>query len=209
MLTTIEYQGYTIKTPEAPSEPGDFKTSPTKVQIIDQVDQTFYWRAPNAEAKEFLTGTVEPEVSVEGTVTFQCYWESIDSVVLQNTQEQESTSYITGITTSDSDTKTFGMAFGVEADILPGIGASLSASFSQSETHTVSLAASRSESKSFTGLPGTTLQVWQLHAQYVAEYQYDGQAYRHELESCGSKGAGVILGLTYPENAAAAAGSGA
>jgi hypothetical protein len=176
------------------------------MQVISQVDHTFYWKPENAKTVEALTGTVVAEQPVDGTVTFQCYWDSICNVVAQDTEVQQSVTYTTGVTTSDSDQKTFGMQFGVEADIIPGIGASLSASFSESETHTVALAVSRGLTRSFKVLPNTTLQVWQLHAQYIAEYDHDGQTYRYTLESCGSGEEGVILALTYPETAGAATG---
>src|SRR5262249_232279 len=50
-----------------------------------------------------------------------------------------------------------------------------------------------------------TLQVWQLHAEYVAECEKDGQTYRSVLKVAGSVEDGVVLALTFPETAAAAA----
>lgn len=204
MLSSIAYQGYTITAPEAPSEAGSFTPHPTPLQVVTQVDNTFVWTPPHAADIEAVTGEAQPNELVEGTLAFQCYWDSIFNVVAQDTQVQQSVTYTTGVTTSDSDTKTFGLALGVEADIIPGVAASLSATFSKAETHTVTLSESRSVTQSFTALPGTTLQVWQLHAQYIAEYEHGGETYRYVLEACGSVENGVILALTHPEATATA-----
>jgi hypothetical protein len=41
MTSTIGYQGYTIKAPPSPSDQGGFTASPTDMQVIDYVDNTF------------------------------------------------------------------------------------------------------------------------------------------------------------------------
>jgi hypothetical protein len=64
---------------------------------------------------------------------------------------------------------------------------------------------SRTVTETYTALPRTTLQVWQLHAEYVVEYENDGQTYRSVPKVAGSVEDGVVLALTFPETAAAAA----
>jgi hypothetical protein len=152
MLSTIQYQGYTIKAPDPPSDAGDFTSHPTPTQLISRVHRTLYWKPANAEALELITGKEVAGQPVEGTVTFQCYWDSIFKVVAQDTQVQQAVTYTTGVTTTYSDTKEFGMQFEIKDEIIPGISASLSASFSESETHTVALSASQSLTQSFYGV---------------------------------------------------------
>jgi hypothetical protein len=203
MLTSIEYQGYTITAPAGPSDQGSFTSNPTPVQIVSQVDQQLVYTEPltydvamrQAPANELIWGTV----------TFQCYWDTIFNAVAQDTEVNESVTYTTGVTTSDSDTKAFGMTFGVEGDLLPGIKAALGASFSQSETHSVEVSESRAVTWTYKALPGTTVQIWQLHADYIAEFQKDGTPYRNKLSVAGSAEDGLVLALTFPETAAAAA----
>jgi hypothetical protein len=114
--------------------------------------------------------------------------------------------YTAGVTTTDSETKTFGMTLGVEGGVLAGIKAALSASFSQSETHSVAISESHSVTRTCTAEPGTTLQVWQLHTEYIAEFEKDGESYRYVLSVAGSvEDALVLLGLTFPERAEIAA----
>jgi hypothetical protein len=199
MLSTIEYQGYTIKAPEGPSEQGSFTQHPTPMQVVSQVDQQLVYTEP--PTFENVMGQKPANELVPGTVTFQCYWDTVCNVVAQDTQVNKSVTYTTGVTTTKSDTTTFGLTFGVEGGVLDGIKAALGISFSESETHSVSLSESRSVTQSYTALPGTTLQVWQLHAQYVAEFDKDGKTYRYVLSNAGTDEEGLILALTFPETA--------
>ena len=200
MLSSIEYQGYTITAPAGPSEQGTLTTHPTPMQVVSQVDQQLvFWEQPSLDT---VTGESPANELVPATVTFQCYWDTIYNAVAQDTQVTESVTYTSGVTTTESDTKTFGLTLGVEAGALEGIKAALGASFSVSETHSVALSASRSVTQSYTALPGTTLQVWQLHAEYVSEFEKDGQKHRSVLSNAGSEGDGLVLALTFPETAA-------
>lgn len=197
----IQFQGYTIQAPDPPSEPGDFLDHPTAVQVVSQVDQQVVHSYP--PSMDILLGETPANELVWGTVTFQCYWDTIFNAIAQDSQVQESVAFTVGVTTSDSETTSFGMTFGIEAPILPGIKAALSATFSQSETHSVAVSESQTITHTFTAVPGTTLQVWQLHAQYIVEYEKDGQTYRHVLSNDGSPADGVVLALTYPVAAVA------
>src|SRR5262249_103858 len=133
MLTTIEYQGYTIKAPPGPSEQGDFSPHPTQRQIVSQVDQQLVYTEP--PSFETVMGDKPANELVPGTVTFQCYWDTIANVMAQDTQVTKSVQYMTGITTTDSETKKFSMTFGLDAAIPEALKASLSATFSTEETH--------------------------------------------------------------------------
>lgn len=93
------------------------------------------------------------------------------------------------------------MTFGVEAGLPSGIKAALSAAFSLSETHSVAVSESRSVTQAYTAMAGTTLQVWQLHAEYISEYEKDGETHRSVLKVAGSIEDGVVLALTFPEAA--------
>ena len=197
MLSTIEYQGYTIAAPAGPSDQGEFVSHPTPMQVISQVDQQLVYVEP--VSYQTLTGEQPANELVPGTVTFQCYWDTIYTVVAQNTEATEAVTYTVGVTSTDSETTTFGLSFGVEGGALAGLKAALSASFSTSETHSVALSESRSVTESYKALPGTTLQVWQLHAEYVSEYEKDGKTYRSVLSTAGSAQDGLVLALTYPE----------
>jgi hypothetical protein len=204
MLSSIEYQGYTIKAPKGPSGQGEFTSNPTEVQIISQVDQMLVFTDPPT-FDSVMSGRGADNELVPGTVTFRCWWKQLWSTVAQDSDVQMAVNYTVGVTTTDSDTTTFGMTFGVEGAGLAGLSAALSASFSQSTTHSVALAESRSVTQSFTAKPGTTLQVWQLHSEYIAEFDKDGKSYRYVLSTAGSLQDGVILALTFPESEAAAA----
>jgi hypothetical protein len=201
MLTTIEYQGYTIKAPDGPSEQGSFTAHPTPTQIVSQVDQQLVYTEP--VSYETVMGQKPANELVPGTVTFQCYWDTIANVVAQDAQANKSVQYTTGITTTDSETKKFSMTFGLDGPVLEVLKATLSATFSSEETHSVSLTETRSVTESYTTLPGTTLQVWQLHAEYIAEFEKDGKTYRYTLAQAGSSDDGCVLMLTYPETPAA------
>jgi hypothetical protein len=199
MLTTIEYQGYTIKAPEGPPEQGAFTPHPTPMQVVSQVDQQLVYNEPLSY--ETVMGEKPANELVPGTVTFQCYWDTIANVVAQDAQANKSVQYTTGITTTDSETKKFSLMFGLDSAILEGLKATLSATFSTEETHSVSLTESRTTTESYTALPGTTLQVWQLHAQYIAEFEKDGKTYRYTLAQAGSADDGCVLAFTFPEAA--------
>jgi len=195
----ILYQGYTIAAPDGPSDQGNFTTFPTPVQTVSQVDSQFVYTKPVTPA--IALGQEAANELVPGTVTLQCYWNTVFNVVAQDTEVTQSVQYTTGVTTSDADTQTFGMTFGVTANILPGVSAALSATFSQSEAHTVSISQSRSVTQSYSAKPNTTLQVWQLHADYIAEFAVDGTSYRNVLSTAGSVEDGLIVALTFPEAA--------
>lgn len=200
MIESIEYQGYTLTAPAGPSDQGVLTPHPTPVQIVSQVDQQLVFTEP--VTLDVALGKSPANELVSGTVTFQCYWDTIYNAVAQDTQISESVTYTTGVTTTDSDTTTFAMTFGVEGNLFEGIKAALSATFTQSETHSVAISKSRSITQSYTALPGTTLQVWQLHAEYVAEFEKDGTSYRYVLSVAGSAQDGLVLALTFPETAA-------
>ena len=201
MLSTIEYQGYTIKAPPGPSEQGDLAPHPTPLQVVSQVDQNLvYTPPPEEQILQRLKGDVPINQLVPGTVTFQCYWDTIFNAIAQDTQVSKSVSYTTGVTTTDSETTTFGLSLGVEGGGLDGIKAALGASFSESETHSVALSQSRTVTETYTAMPGTTVQVWQLHSEYIAEYEKDGKTYRYKLADAGSAEDGLVLALTFPES---------
>jgi hypothetical protein len=127
MNSTIQYQGYTIKAPPGPSDQGDFAASPTDMQVISQVDNTF------------AVDSGDDVVLVPGTLTFQCRWVCVLSVMAQQAAETQSVQMTSGVTTTDSDTKTFSESLGVSGEVeggeIPGkVGMALSASFSQSQT---------------------------------------------------------------------------
>lgn len=197
MLSTIDFQGYRIDAPPGPPEQGSFTSHPTAVQVVSQVDQQLVYWAPDQYAAA-VEGQPANEL-IWGTVTFQCYWDTIYNAVAQDTQSTLAVTYTSGVTTTDSDTKTFGMSFGVEAGI-EGIKAALGASFSVSETHSVALSETRSVTQSYTAMPGTTLQVWQLYAQYITEFEKDGEVHRAMLTNAGSVEDGLILALTFPDS---------
>ena len=202
MLTSILYQGYTIAAPDGPADQGTLTTHPSPVQIISQVDTQFVYNKPLTP--EIALGREASNELVPGTLTLQCYWDTVFNVVAQDTQVTQSVTYTTGVTTTDADTQTFAMTFGVTADLLPGISAALSATFTQSETHSVAVSESRSITQSYAAVAGTTLQVWQLHADYIAEFEKDGTSYRYVLSVAGSAENGLILAMTFPETAAQA-----
>jgi hypothetical protein len=194
MNSTIEYQGYTIKAPPSPSDQGGFTASPTDMQVISQVDNTF------------AVDSGDDVVLVPGTLTFQCRWVCVLSVMAQQAAETQSVSITTGVTTTDSDTKTFAQNMGISGEVgggeIPGkLGATLSASFSQSQTHSVMLSVARTFTQTYSAQPGTTLQVWQLHSEYIAEYSHDGQDHRDVLCNDGDPSNSPILELTFPEQA--------
>jgi hypothetical protein len=200
MLTTIEYQGYTIKAPAGPSEQGNFTPHPTPTQVVQRVDVPFllYWEPPSFDT---LVGNSPANELIPGTVTFQCYWDTIANVVAQQAQATKSVEYAAGITTTDSDTKKFSVALGLESATLEGLKATLSATFSTEETHSVALSESRTIKESYTAMPGTTLQVWQLHAEYIVEFEKDGKSYRYTLAHGAVPDDGCILELSFPEAA--------
>lgn len=198
MLATIDFQGYRIDAPPGPPEQGSLASHPTAVQVVSQVDQQLVYWAPDQYVAA-VEGRPANEL-VSGTVTFQCYWDTIFNAVAQDTQVTQSVTYTSGIVTTDTDTRTFGMSLGVEGAV-DGIKAALGASFSVSEAHSVALSESRSVTQSFTALPGTTLQVWQLYAQYITEFEKDGQAYRAVLTNAGAVEDGLVVALTFPEAA--------
>ena len=194
MNSTIQYQGYTIKAPPGPSDQGDFAASPTDMQVISQVDNTF------------AVDSGDDVVLVPGTLTFQCRWVCVLSVMAQQAAETQSVQMTSGVTTTDSDTKTFSESLGVSGEVgggeIPGkVGMALIASFSQSQTHSVALSVARTFTQSYSAQPGTTLQVWQLHSEYIAEYSHDGQDYRYVLCNEGDPNNSPILELTFPEQA--------
>jgi hypothetical protein len=195
MISTIEYQGYTIKAPLSPLDQGGFTVSPTDMQVVSQVDNTFVVDGDSGDEN----------VLVFGTLTFQCRWVCIFSVMAQQAVETQSISITSGVTTTDSDTKTMALGLGISGEapgeILTKVGVTLSASFSQSETHSVALSAARTFTQAFSAQPGTTLQVWQLHSEYIAEYSHGGQDYRYVLCNDGDPGNSPILELTFPEQA--------
>ena len=199
MLTTIEYQGYTIKAPDGPSEQGSFTAHPTPNQIISQVDQQLVYTEP--VSYETVMGEKPANELVPGTVTFQCYWDTVANVVAQDAEANKSVQYTTGITTTDSETQKFSFTFGLDVPVLEVLKATLSTAFSSEETHSVSLTATRTVTESYKAVAGTTLQVWQLHAEYIAEFEKDGKTYRYSLAQAGSADDGCILLLTYPEDA--------
>jgi hypothetical protein len=124
----------------------------------------------------------------------------------QQAAETQSVQMTSGVTTTDSDTKTFSESLGVSGEVgggeIPGkVGMALIASFSQSQTHSVALSVARTFTQSYSAQPGTTLQVWQLHSEYIAEYSHDGQDYRYVLCNEGDPNNSPILELTFPEQA--------
>jgi hypothetical protein len=124
----------------------------------------------------------------------------------QQAAETQSVSITSGVTTTESDTKTFAQGMGISGEVGGGeipakVGAQLSASFSQSQTHSVALSVARTFTQTYSAQPGTTLQVWQLHSEYIAEYSHDGQDYRYVLCSDGDPSNSPILELTFPEQA--------
>jgi len=163
------------------------------------VDQQLVYTEP--PSFETVMGDKPANELVPGTVTFQCYWDTIANVMAQDTQVTKSVQYMTGITTTDSETKKFSMTFGLDAAIPEALKASLSATFSTEETHSVALTQTRSVTESYTAMPGTTLQVWQLHAEYIAEFEKDGKTYRYSVANAGTAEDGLILALTFPETA--------
>lgn len=199
MVTTIQYQGYTIKAPAGPSEQGDFTAHPTPMQFVSRVDEQLLYTEP--PSFETVLGEKPANELVPGTVTFQCYWDTIANVMAQDTQVTKSVTYTTGITTIDSETTKFSLAFGLDATLLEGLKATLGATFSKEETHSVALSETRSVTESYQAMPGTTLQVWQLHAEYIAEFEKDGKTYRYSLANAGTAEDGLILALTFPEEA--------
>ncbi len=200
---SILYQGYTITAPDGPSDQGNFTTFPTPVQVVSQVDSQFVYTKPVTPA--IALGQEAANELVPGTMTLQCYWNTVFNVVAQDTEVTQSVQCTTGVTTSDADTQTFAMSLGVTADLLPGVSAALSATFSQAETHTVAISQSRSVTQTCVAKPGTTLQVWQLHADYIAEFAVDGTSYRNVLSTAGSVEEGLILALTFPVTGAQSA----
>ena len=201
MFATVQYQGYTITAPPVPSDQGQFTSHPTAVQVVSQVDQNLLFVEPTTF--ETILGETPANELVPGTVTLQCYWDTVYNVAAQDTQASQTVTYAIGITSTDSETTTFGLTFGVEGGAIAGLAAALSATFSTSETHSVSLTKTNSIAETYTALPGTTLQVWQLHAEYIAEFEKDGKTYRNVLRTAGSAQDGLVLALTFPESAAA------
>ena len=197
MPIIIQYQGYSIAAPDGPSEQGSFTPHPTPVQIISQVDNEFVYTEP--VTMEVVMGEQPANELIWGTLTLQCYWDTLYNRMAQESQITDSVSFTSGITTTDSDATTFGLQLGVSGGVLPAITAALTASFSKTETHSVALSESKTETLSVVVMPQTTLQVWQLHADYISEYEKDGKTYRYMLSDSGSIKDGLILALTFPE----------
>jgi hypothetical protein len=197
MPLIIQYQGYSITAPDGPSEQGSFTSHPTRVQVVSQIDNQFVFTEP--VTMDVLLGEQPANELIWGTLTLQCYWDTLYNRMAQESQITDSVSFTSGITTTDSETTTFGLTLGVSAGALPEITAALTASFSKAETHSVALSESKTESLSVVVMPQTTLQVWQLHSDYISEFEKDGKTYRYVLSDSGSIKDGLILALTFPE----------
>ena len=212
MSTTIVFQGFRIGAPDSPTGQGEFVASPTPdpAQVVSQVDaQLLYWKeGPPIETASgigALGATTPVSEPVLGTVTFQCWWVCLWQAQAEATELGETVTYTTGITTTDTDTKTFGLTLAGEISV-PGIKEALSGSFSQAESHSVSLTETRSVTQIFKASPGETVQIWQLYSEYVTEFTKDGQDYRAKLTNAVGSDA-PILALTFP-NASSSASSG-
>jgi hypothetical protein len=204
MSMTIVFQGFRIGAPESPTGPGEFVDSPSTPeapQVVSQVDaQLLYWKdGPPVVAVSgigALGSTTRESEPIWGTITLQCWWVSLWHAQAEGAELGETIAYTTGITTTDMDTKTFGMSLAGETSV-PGIKQALSGSFSQAESHSVSLSESRSVTQIFKAMPGQTVQIWQLYSEYITQFTKDGTDYRARLTNAEGTDA-PILERTFP-----------
>ncbi|MCB1567178.1 MAG: hypothetical protein KDI78_16480 [Xanthomonadales bacterium] len=170
-------------------------------------DNVIKIHAKDGKPKGFLVQAVRAS-SEEVPITAQYYWQVIgQSTVPPGSTETTTFQTSTGVTTTDSQTDTFAETIGVQVgadaifDVLGGISAQLSTSFTatQSYTHSIAVTETQTQSVAFALKPPTDeisvcYQVWQLCIEFTAggsasvAQQLDPNSYVviHEIDENGN-----------------------
>jgi hypothetical protein len=146
-VSSITFQGFSIKLPSAPSGPGQFATAPTP-QVAAQTTVAF-----------------------NTTVLAQFQWVSVYEAMAETDPLSRTITVTSGVTNTQSETQEFALSIGLtESADFDGIGASLNESFTEttSTTTSISLDTQTSISDTYTVNADTTTQGWQLYQYFVS-----------------------------------------
>ena len=125
--------------------------------------------------------TVKPVVE---SVTASFFWNCIsENHLTQGMSQDKEISYTSGLTNSNTETREFSLAMGVTGE-LKALGANLTATFSNTQSHTISLDNSTTVSTTIemacpANAKSRTFQIWQLNMRFHARQYTIVQALSH------------------------------